>query len=118
MMRDRSKHNVHWIERYNRRPETMMINGVPVLADDRDSKEFKTYIQLIEDILREANGSLLTIREIKSRLGERLHERWLLDALAYSSHILHVPAYVDRFAYVRSDSSRKSPKPAKEDEFK
>lgn len=83
-----------------RRPETVTIDGEVYLADDRDSDEFKAYVVVVESALKAADGEPLTVREIKARLGDRLIERWLFDALATSTHVLHIQAYIDRFAYV------------------
>jgi hypothetical protein len=82
------------------RPETVVIDGEPIAADDRDSRAFKAYVAEVEKVLKEADGALMTIREIKAALGDRLVERWIFDALATSYHVLHVRAYIDRFAYV------------------
>ena len=90
-----------------RQPEYVEIDGEIMLADDRDGKAFKAYVREVEHALKKLDG-LVTIRQIKIALGEHLVERWLLDALATSYHVLHVPAYVDRFAYVEKLSVRKN----------
>ncbi len=82
------------------RPVTVEYDGELVLADDRDSQAFKAYVTVVESALKAADGEPLTVREIKARLGDRLIERWLFDALATSTHVLHIQAYIDRFAYV------------------
>lgn len=97
----RAKENgVYRDELYRNRPETVLIDGEPILADDRESEAFSAYVQLVEGVLKAADGEPLSVREIKLRLGDRLVERWLFDALATSTHVLHIQAYIDRFAYV------------------
>lgn len=97
---------VRFQEQEQRKPITVNVDGELVAMDDRDSKAFKLYVAVVESVLKEANGSLLTIGEIKIALGDRLVERWLFDALATSFHVLHVPAYIDRFAYVEKVTIR------------
>lgn len=82
-------------------PQTVSIDGEVMVLDDRDGAEFKVYMKLIENILREANGSMLSLREIKAALGDQLVERWLIDALFFSHHVLTIeqPGF-NRYTYV------------------
>lgn len=70
--------------------------------DDRDGAEFKAYVSVVEAVLRAAYGRMLTLREIKDALGEKLIERWLIDALSFSHHVLTIeyPRF-SRYMYVK-----------------
>lgn len=85
--------------RNRERPATVDCDGEMVSADDRDGTEFRDYVKVVEAALKAARGEPLSVREIKAALGDRLVERWLFDALAVSTHVLHIRGYIDRFAY-------------------